>query len=109
MQAVNSFVQIELPDMKKTEAGLILHDASGLYGPMAKVISIGPKAEAALADMEIIVGSYIIYNAGIVVAMEVKGQTLTFIHSDGIFGKLNQEEIDAPVIPQSKIIVPGVN
>ena len=110
MQAVNSFVLLRMPDFEKTEAKVIVLDSSGIYGPMAEVVSVGGGARAKLKGQGISIGDWVVFNETIIQGKEIKGVFYAFIHADGIMGKLDQEEIDAPVMPAPKIqVVPGVN
>ena len=102
MQARGRFIELHLPDMVETEAGLTV-DAKQLWGPIGRVESIGDQVSM---DFKLELGDWVVFNPDLLRNWRIKGTIRNFVVDGGIVATLSNEEVDAPVLGPKLIIEP---
>ena len=109
MQAKNRYIELHLPDMAETDAGLEV-DPRGYYGPIGKVVSLGENVNESLGISE---DDWIVFYPELLRNYRIKGVIRNFIVDDGVVATITNAEVDAPVISKPKIEIvkgdPGMN
>jgi len=103
MKALNDVVLLEVEgEAVETKAGIVLQGEAASWGPIGRVTSVGPKVEG------IEVGDWVMCDTRFVENEMVKGVPYRWTRQLGVLTILDQEEIDAEIVPIRRDTGPSI-